>query len=523
MSIAPINVAAALLLERRATGAPLTPPITGVLDPAIEQLLMARLENGSVSKAQYAEASRTTNLSKRQLQRRLADLLRNHAPTENALVQRRAFALTEHHMQVIMACGNVQLAYDQLLEAGETLPSYTTFWRAFDALPSGVRAYMRHGAQELVNFWLYPPYQAPARNEVWQADHFELPVDVVAECHTTTLVKPWLTVFEDDRTRLVMSWALVAQPGTRPGADVVCATICDGVRIRLEGDVEVGGVPRIVRWDNDASFNAGSVIQLGTAVGFECHAVPPYSGHMKGKVERLGRRIQEEFCVLQPGYTHGPATYTGKDPFRDTPPLTAEELRARLALYFATYNTTRHQSLGMSPREAWEKDATPLRQADDQQLRSALLVAPRPYTVNQRKGVHFKGQWWQGAGMLEVVGRKVEIRYPINDDSFIEVYYQGKWVCTGWPTLSLTDDQKKALWRGRDTMYREVRELHDEAREMRIGADAAVGTTDATPSMASMPAADRLAPDADDLYALLCRLDPQETTDDPTSPSEVAS
>ena len=176
-----------------------------------------------------------------------------------------------------------------------------------------------------------------------------------------------------------------------------------------------------------------------------------------------------------------------------------------------------------SPREAWEKDATPLRQADDQQLRSALLVAPRPYTVNQRKGVHFQGQWWQGAGMLEVVGRKVEIRYPINDDSFIEVYYQGKWVCTGWPALSLTDDQKKALWRGRDTMYREVRELHDEAREMRIGADAAVGTTDATPSMASMPAADRLAPDADDLYALLSRLDPQETPDGPTGPSEVAS
>ncbi len=515
MSITPINVAAALFLERQASGAELMAPITGILEPDIEALLLARLDRGSVSKRQYEEASRSTGLSKRQLQRRIAALLDTHLGAQTP--QRRGFALTEHHKQVIMACGNVQLAYNELQRAGEDLPSYKTFWRAFDALPSGVRAYMRHGAKELVNFWLYPPYQAPARNEVWQADHFELPIDVVADGHSAALVKPWLTVFEDDRTRMVMAWALVAQPGARPGADVVCATICDGVRIRLEHDVEVGGVPRIVRWDNDLSFNAGSVIQLGTAVGFECHAVPPYSGHMKGKVERLGRRIQEEFCVLQPGFTHGPTTYTDKNPYRDTPNLTAGELRARLALYFATYNQTAHEGIGSTPFEAWVEDATPLRRADDSQLRSALLVSPRLYTVNQRKGVHFHGQWWQGAGMLDIVGRKVQVRYPINDDSFIEIYYQDRWVCTGWPALALTEDQKKALWRGRMDMYRDVRELHNEAREIRVGADSQVGTTDASPSIASMPAIDRLAPDADDLYALLARLD------EPTTGQESSS
>jgi len=520
MSVTPISAAAAVLLERQAAGAEFVAPVTGVLDPAIEQLLLTRLQNGSISEAQYAEASRRTGVSKRQLQRRIAALL---APQLDAQApQRRGFVLTEHHMQVIMASGNVQLAYDQLRESGEDLPSYTTFWRGFDALPSGVRAYMRHGAKELVNFWLYPPYQAPARNEVWQADHFELPVDVIADGHTTTLVKPWLTVIEDDRTRMVMAWSLVATPGGRPGADVVRATICDGVRIRLEHDVEVGGVPRIMRWDNDQSFNAGSVIQLGTAVGFECHAVPPYSGHMKGKVERLGRRIQEEFCVLQPGYTHGPTTYTEKNPYRDTPNLTAAELRSRLALYFAEYGHAAHEGLGSTPFEAWMSDTTPLRKAEDAQLRSALLVATRLYTVNRRKGVHFQGQWYQGAGMLDIVGRKVQVRYPINDDSFIEIYYQDKWVCTGWPALSLTESQKEALWQGRSDMYREVRQLHDEARQIRVGADARAGTTDATPSIASMPAVDRLAPDPAELYTLIERLEELGGGQDADTDNEVA-
>lgn len=505
MSVTPINAAAALLLESQASGVELPSLVTDVTDPAIARLLMVRLERGSVSDADYRAAMSATGLSKRQLQRHLVRLFATDPAAAHA--RRRPFVLSDHHKQVIMACGNVQLAYNQLVEAGEDLPSYKTFWRGFSALPTGVQAYLRHGAKEIVNFWLYPPYQAPARNEVWQADHFELPIDVIPDGHTSTLLKPWLTIFEDDRTRMVMSWSLVASPGVRPGAEVICATICDAVRVRLEHGIEVGGVPRVIRWDNDLAFNSGSVTQLGAAVGFECHAVPTYSGHMKGKVERLGRRVQEEFCVLRPGYTHGPRTYTQKDLFRDTPPLTAGELRARLTLYFAEYNQTVHHGHGMTPHAAWAADETPLRRATDHQLRSALLIAPKLYTVNRRKGVHFNGRWWQGAGMLDIVGRRVEVRYPINDDAFIEIYYRGEWVCTGWPALSLTDSQKKELWDGRMDMYGEVRALHARTREIRVGADAKAGTTDATPAVASMTAVDRLTADVDDLYSLLGRLE----------------
>lgn len=521
MTVTPLNAAAAVFLETQAAGT--TPPevVTDIANPELARLVLIKVRKGAIPADEYEAAIVATGWTKRHIQRQVAKLIKKCGPT--GAVKKLRFELTDHHKQVILACnGILRVAYDQLAAADEELPSYNTFWRRFDEQPSGVRAYFRHGADGLVDFWLYPPYEAPERNSVWQADHFELPNDVIADGCTTTLVKPWLTVFVDDKSRKVMGWSLIALPGRHPGADEVNATICDAVRIRLESGVEVGGVPRIVRWDNDRSFTAGSVVQLGSAVGFECHAVPPYSGHMKGKVERFGRRVQEQFCVMQPGFTHGPKTYTGKDPFRDTPPLTATQMRAKLELWFAEYDHTVHEGHGKTPHAAWVADATPLRRATDSQLRSALLVATKTYKAHKRKGVHFDGQWWQGAGMLDIVGRPVEIHHPINDDTFVEVYYKGVWHCTAWPTRNLTESQKKAIWEGRDDMYAEVRELHDQATRMRVGADARAGTTDATPSVASMPAVDPLDADDDTLYALLGRLpDAEDASGDTAEPAGV--
>lgn len=90
-------------------------------------------------------------------------------------------------------------------------------------------------------------------------DHFQLPVYVVAEGHRSALVKPWATIFEDDKTRMPMSWALTARLGAAPDADVVCATLAKGIRLRVEREHEVGGVPNIVRTDQGADFLAGMV------------------------------------------------------------------------------------------------------------------------------------------------------------------------------------------------------------------------------------------------------------------------
>ncbi|MGH8979443.1 MAG: DDE-type integrase/transposase/recombinase [Acidimicrobiales bacterium] len=514
MTVTPINVAAAAYLA--GLGDDADAMVVDSPHPELARLLKLKAARGTISSADYAEAARALGVGKRQIQRMVSRLTSGETPAA-----RRRFALNDHHEQVIMACqGNVALAYRQLIESGERLPRYITFWRAWYCQPTGKQMYARQGAKGLVDFYLYPPWQAPERNAVWQADHFELPVDVIADRCTTTVVKPWLTAFIDDRTRKLMAWNLTAEAGRRPDADVVCATLAAGMQIRLEEGVEVGGVPRIARWDNGAEFTAGVVLQFGTTVGFECHAVPPDSGHMKGKIERFGRRVQEQFCVLQPGYTHGPKTYSRRDLFRATDLLTAQEFRARLDLWIAGYDRTIHEGIDQTPLEAWAADTTPLRRATPTQLRPALLVAPRKYTVEKRKGVHFKGEYWQSAALVDIVGRKVEVRYPVGHQiDFIEIYQDGKWRCTAWRAESLTADQRKDLFDHRRELYTEVQALHNQATQLRIGANAQAGDTDATPAVASMPAVDPLAADADDLYELLARSPAQEAAEDATKKS----
>jgi putative transposase len=418
---------------------------------------------------------------------------------------RERFELNDHHKATIFACkGNVSLAYDELRRASHVLPTYSVFWRRWHEELKAHQAYARKGADGFTNHRMYLPFEAPHRNAVWQADHFELPIDVIADGCTTTLVKPWLTLFEDDRTRMDMGWALTATPHRRADAETVVATLASAIRVRLVDGIEVGGVPGAVRWDNDKSFTAGMVTQLAAAVGFEPHAVPPYSGYMKGKIERLGRTIEDGFCVLQPGFTHGPRTHTQKNPYRDTDPITADELRARLAIWMAEYRNRRHSTLCMSPFAAWDADSTPLRRARDEQLRSALLVDPRTRTV-QKTGVFFRNRYWAPSNGNELVGRKVNVRYPIGPDlDFIELYLpDGRWAATAWPARQLTEAQRARVAEANRDDYGEARRLLDLATAMRTGANAAVGATDATPAVASMPVTDELAANSGDLYDLL--------------------
>jgi hypothetical protein len=176
-----------------------------------------------------------------------------------------------------------------------------------------------------------------------------------------------------------------------------------------------------------------------------------------------------------------------------------------LDLWFAEYNRTLHEGIGMTPMERWcaDIDTAPLRIASDDKLRTTLLVEKRKRKVIKRNGVSFRGKYWASAELQKHVNQHLEVRYPIVGDDFIELYGNGKWVCTAWPVDQLTETQKKAIWDGRSTNYHDARRLLDAASELRQGAEAEVGTTDATPSVVSVPAVDPLKGDLDDLLDLI--------------------
>ena len=168
------------------------------------------------------------------------------------------------------------------------------------------RASAKRGEAGRREHGLYLRYEAPHRNAVWQADHKQLPVLVIAAVGRRPR-RPWVTLFIDDYSRAIMGWAISLQPSSAE----VLAALRDALVVQ-PGRGPFGGVPGRLRWDHGLEFAAGAVEHAALALGVDLDPATPYAPHEKGKIERLHRTIAETFIATLPGYTDGPRDVRGR-------------------------------------------------------------------------------------------------------------------------------------------------------------------------------------------------------------------
>jgi putative transposase len=168
--------------------------------------------------------------------------------------------------------GRPTAAWRLLREQRVEVPSHTAFCRALERdLPPAERAYAREGEDGRRRYSVYRRWEPSARNEVWEADHQQLDINVLP-LRGSRLLRPWLTVIEDGFSRLVMGWALSLQPTS---AEVLVA-IREGIVIEPARG-PWGGVPQLIRFDGGRDFLARAVTRAAAELG--CAALPtvPYS------------------------------------------------------------------------------------------------------------------------------------------------------------------------------------------------------------------------------------------------------
>ncbi len=150
-------------------------------------------------------------------------------------------------------------------------PSKRTLQRAFEReLRPGDRAAIVEGAEGRRRHQIYLRWEAGHRNEIWEADHKELGVLVLAP-RAQRAQKPWVTLFLDAYSRLIMGWAI----SLYPSAATVLAALGKGIRVDPERG-PFGGVPSVLRWDNGLEFAAGS---LTAAAGVLAAAIVPTAAY----------------------------------------------------------------------------------------------------------------------------------------------------------------------------------------------------------------------------------------------------
>jgi putative transposase len=279
--------------------------------------------------------------------------------------------------------------------------------------------------------------------------------------------------------------------------------------------VWVGGIPDQIVWDNAKSNLAELVTALVVSLATMGSAVTPYAGWEKGKIESWHGISQSECYSTMPGYAYGPQSFTGHRYWGDHTSgaaLLGEDLLISQAERWALeqYNTARvHGALNTTPLRSWAADTNQLRQATVEQLMPAMLSTQNPRTVN-KNGIRFRGVDYVAAGLNRLVGRKVTVRYLPNmelERQFIEVFSGDEWVCTAYPSATLTAAQRTALLVERRRQYEQLREAErDGARMRRAVAERTKATNGAETTYgqnAAEYARDELAANLDDLFDVL--------------------
>jgi putative transposase len=239
---------------------------------ALVQRLVAQHAAGALRMGELARVARDCGISVRTLWRWMAAM-----PAPPGHPGRPGYRLSQADRDAFAAVhGNAAAAWRLRAAAGATQPSMRVFQLAIkrELLPieraaaaSGVDGQRRHT--------VYLRWEASARNDRWEADHVELPVLVVPPRGTRPR-RPWVTLFIEAYSRLVMGWALALGPS----AATVLAALRMGIHIDpARGDF--GGVPRALRPDRGLEFVSEALAGVCAVLGMQLLPAPRYTPHLK--------------------------------------------------------------------------------------------------------------------------------------------------------------------------------------------------------------------------------------------------
>lgn len=323
-----------------------------------------------------------------------------------------------------------------------------TFERRVTEWDSCLRACAKGGHREMVKRQFFNREHQPYRTYVYATDHTKLPIRVIPEKGTKP-VFPWLSVLMDLKTRAILCWVITAH---EQDTDDNLALLAEGIRGReVEGRGFLGGLPEFLRTDRGGDY-ISDALALGLVRLDVTHKfTEAYSSNQNGRVERVHRRIDDEFAPTQVGYQDGGEdAYTKrirKTVVADQALDSIQTLRTAFGKWVEGYNNSPHRALkGMTPFDAWFSDPHPVKTADDTVIAHALMRSKR--LKLQKYGIDFRKQVYSSSKLAWLFDREVsdvEVRYYAHDEDVVEVFHEGEWVCTATLTEKQSDNEKAGI------------------------------------------------------------------------------
>jgi putative transposase len=238
----------------------------------------------------------------------------------------------------------------------------------------------------------------------------------------TDEIRPHLSLIMDWGSRLILGAIFAYDKPDR---------FTDGALIRQAllrtAQRPFGGIPQEIRTDQGKDFTSDYLMVLTQELKIRLDILPPHQPQLKGAIERFFGTLNTRLWSTLPGYV-------GSNTIERNPRAKAQLTMAQLAEKFwgfiNKYHNEVHSQLGVTPMQYWTEHSFAL-PIEDPRLLDLLLKEVSFRTVSN-DGIDFEGRSFWHIELGDLVGRRVQLRaepvYANSDE--IEVFYDGKWVCT---------------------------------------------------------------------------------------------
>jgi putative transposase len=237
------------------------------------------------------------------------------------------------------------------------------------------------------------------------------------------LFKPFIIVFIDEATRVVMGWRLFRYEPNR--ADLLL-TLRMAILAKNDPSYPFCGKPDGIMSDNGGVFESEDYADCLLRLNIIRHEIPTESPSANGKVERFFKTIQDGLIKRLNGFSDQinglAAARESAIPWPVLPRLVSQ--------YMAKYHSDVHSSLKMSPWESWHErlaDAKGLGVVHEDVINATMVRMPAQV---QRDGVHLDdGNTYTDPCLTGLVDETVTVRVsPDKPYDYVEAYIEGRFL-----------------------------------------------------------------------------------------------
>lgn len=297
--------------------------------------------------------------------------------------------------------------------------SYSTVYSIVTGLDPAMLTLAHEGATALRDrYELAYRRSADHPNEIWQADHTELDIEILDPGGRPA--RPWLTVVLDDHSRAV--------PGYTVGLDAPSAlrtslALRHAIWTKADPTWPMCGIPEILYVDHGTDFTSDHLRQVAADLKFQLVHSAVARPQGRGKIERFFGTVTTELLSELDGYLlHGRPT--------SPPTLTLSDLDHAIGAFITgTYHQREHSEIGTSPQRAWAAQGWLPRMPESLEQLDLLLVEVAKPRVIRRDGIHFQGLRYLEPLLAAYVREPVTIRYDPRDITEIRVFHRGRFLC----------------------------------------------------------------------------------------------